>query len=123
MNKSFGIINNGYDIDEVSSYINELNIKIEYFKYLQSLIDNKIISSMLNYDKIINNAQTEMDLSIDNYNNQLQTIINKIENMKSNLKNFHSNMEKLNLDISEIKSTDIVDLLDDIDYTLNILES
>jgi len=122
MNKSFSIIDDGYNIDQVSSYINELNIKIDYFKYLETLIDTKILTSMLNSDKSIHNIETEMDLSINIYNLQLESIKNKIDIMKSNLKNFRSSMEVLVLDISKIKSIDIVDLLDSIDNTLNILE-
>jgi len=98
MDKSFSIIHNGYDIDEVSSYLNELNIKIEYFKYLETLIDNKTTLSMMNYNKIINQAESQMDLSIDYYNNQLDDIMNKLVKIKSNLRIFLSNMEKLNLD-------------------------
>ena len=119
MDESFSIINNGYDIDEVSSYLNELNIKIEYFKYLETLIDNKTTLSMKNYNKIINQTKSEMDLSIDYYNNQLDTIMNKLEKIKSNLKSFLSNMENLNLDVSEISSVDIIDLLATVNDTLN----
>lgn len=122
MNKSFSIINNGYDIDEVSLYLNELNIKIEYFKYLETLIDHKTTISMMNYNKIINQAQSKIDLSIDSYNNQLNDLIEKLTKIKSNLRLFLSNIEKLNLDISKISSVDIVDLLDTINDTLNIFE-
>lgn len=122
MNKSFSPIDNGYDIEEVSSYINELNIKLDYFKYLENLIDNKLICTIGFYNKIINNTHAEIDLSIDQYNTQLETIKNKIKTMQSNLKSFISDMQKLNLDITKIKSIDIVDLLDTMDSTLNILE-
>ena len=122
MDKFFSTTDNGYDIAEVSSYVNELNIKIEYFKYLENLIDNKIIYSIDAYDKIINNAHAEINLSFNHYNNQLDSIKNKIKKMKSNLNTFISDIEKLNLDVAKIKSHDIVDLLDTIDSTLNTLE-
>ena len=122
MDKCFSTIDNGYDIEQVSSYINELNIKIEYFKYLENLIDTKIIYSIDTYDKIISNTHNEINLHSAYYNEQLETIQSKIKMMKSNLTYFISNIESLNLDIAKIKSVDIVDLLDTMDSTLNILD-
>jgi len=120
----FNYIKNGYNPDEVDSYVDSLENVLKSYKEKDSAIKNAIISAQVAAENIIRNAELEAQDMKRKAVYELQAISDSIARQKEQIKNFQNDYNlMLGKYLKTIEENDVASVYSSVNEMENYLFS